>query len=222
MIAAQSDLVFVTTVMVKNLASRCRKDEIRKEVDALGFKDTYDFLYLPVRHPNQNKSQNFGFAFINFLKGDIAQNFYNLVDAGFLEIRQRKVTVAIADTQCSADLQKRFSRLKVNRSHATPFLTARSAATTMPPAQIPLTPQDGMWLENEQEVDATHDEHAQSGRVLWCEQPPMPLKVTSHVSDFPLPMSLGVTPEGRLTLHCVTTAHRLSGMDSPCYATISL
>eukprot|EP00929_Paragymnodinium_shiwhaense_P110101 TRINITY_DN767_c0_g1_i9.p1 TRINITY_DN767_c0_g1~~TRINITY_DN767_c0_g1_i9.p1 ORF type:complete len:245 (+),score=43.95 TRINITY_DN767_c0_g1_i9:311-1045(+) len=243
MMAAQSDLVGVTTVMLKNLPSRCQRDEIRREVDAHGFENAYDFLYLPVRDLNK-KSQNYGFAFINFLQADIAQKFYNLVEAGFVEIRQRKVTVAIAETQGLPDLQKRLRRSKVSKSHAAPFLKASSGATT--PAlspdnaarKIPLTPQDGMWLENEQEVDAAQDEHAQSGKVLWAEQPivketatsfsqnggelSMPVKVTSHVSDFPLPMSLGVTPEGRLTLHCVTTAHRLPSMDCPCYATFSI
>eukprot|EP00929_Paragymnodinium_shiwhaense_P110096 TRINITY_DN767_c0_g1_i4.p1 TRINITY_DN767_c0_g1~~TRINITY_DN767_c0_g1_i4.p1 ORF type:complete len:241 (+),score=49.21 TRINITY_DN767_c0_g1_i4:311-1033(+) len=239
MMAAQSDLVGVTTLMLQNLPSRCQSDEVRKEVDARGFKNAYDFLYLPVRDPNK-KSQNYGYAFINFPEAEIAQKVYNLVEAGFLEVRQRKATVAIADTQGLAALPKRLPR----KSHATPFLAASSGATTTAFApdtaarKIPLTPQDGMWLENEQEVDAAQDEHAQSGKVLWAEQPivketatsfsqnggelSMPVKVTSHVSDFPLPMSLGVTPEGRLTLHCVTTAHRLPSMDCPCYATFSI
>eukprot|EP00929_Paragymnodinium_shiwhaense_P110097 TRINITY_DN767_c0_g1_i5.p1 TRINITY_DN767_c0_g1~~TRINITY_DN767_c0_g1_i5.p1 ORF type:complete len:246 (+),score=48.58 TRINITY_DN767_c0_g1_i5:311-1048(+) len=244
MMAAQSDLVGVTTLMLQNLPSRCQSDEVRKEVDARGFKNAYDFLYLPVRDPNK-KSQNYGYAFINFPEAEIAQKVYNLVEAGFLEVRQRKATVAIADTQGLAALPKRLPR----KSHATPFLAASSGATTTAFApdtaarKIPLTPlvahvTHSRWPENEQEVDAAQDEYARSGEVLWGEQPvakktaaffsqevgelPMPLKVTSHVSDFPLPMSLGVTPEGRLTLHCVTTAHRLSGMDSPCYATISL
>eukprot|EP00929_Paragymnodinium_shiwhaense_P110093 TRINITY_DN767_c0_g1_i12.p1 TRINITY_DN767_c0_g1~~TRINITY_DN767_c0_g1_i12.p1 ORF type:complete len:241 (+),score=50.37 TRINITY_DN767_c0_g1_i12:311-1033(+) len=238
MMAAQSDLVGVTTLMLQNLPSRCQSDEVRKEVDARGFKNAYDFLYLPVRDPNK-KSQNYGYAFINFPEAEIAQKVYNLVEAGFLEVRQRKATVAIADTQGLAALPKRLPR----KSHATPFLAASSGATTTAFApdtaarKIPLTPQDGMWLENEQEVDAAQDEHAQSGKVLWAEQPivketatsfsqnggelSMPVKVTSHVSDFPLPMSLGVTPEGRLTLHCVTTARRLPSMDCPRYATFS-
>eukprot|EP00929_Paragymnodinium_shiwhaense_P102556 TRINITY_DN6575_c0_g1_i2.p1 TRINITY_DN6575_c0_g1~~TRINITY_DN6575_c0_g1_i2.p1 ORF type:complete len:246 (+),score=38.06 TRINITY_DN6575_c0_g1_i2:105-842(+) len=244
MIAAQSDLVGVTTVMLKNLPSRCQRDEICKEVDARGFENAYDFLYLPVRDLHKTKSQNCGFAFINFLQADIAHNFYNLVEAGLLEVRQRKITVAIAETQGLADLRKRLRGSKVSKSHATPFLKASSGATTTafsPDAaasKIPLTPQGGMWLENEQELDAAQDEHAQSGQVLWGEQPdakknaaafsqdfvelPMPVKVRSHVSDFPLPMSLGVSPEGRLTLHYVTTAHLLPSMDRPCYATFSL
>eukprot|EP00929_Paragymnodinium_shiwhaense_P102557 TRINITY_DN6575_c0_g3_i1.p1 TRINITY_DN6575_c0_g3~~TRINITY_DN6575_c0_g3_i1.p1 ORF type:complete len:279 (+),score=45.43 TRINITY_DN6575_c0_g3_i1:79-837(+) len=250
-IAAQSDSVGVTTIMLKNLPSRCRRDELREEVDARGFKNAYDFLYFPARDPTKKAQyygfQNYGFAFINFLQAEIAQNFYNLVEAGFLEMRQKRISVAIADTQGLAELQERLRRSKLNKEPvAATFLTASCGATTAALSpdtaarKIPPTPKDGMCLENEQGVDAkkSQDEHAECGQVLGDEQPvakktdaffspevgelPMPLKLTSHVSDFPLPMSMGVAPEGRLTHHCVTTGHRLPSMRSPCFVTLSI
>ena len=53
-----------TTVMLRNIPNRYSQAGLLKEIDAAGFKGSYDFFYLPMDTKNRT---NVGYAFINFL-----------------------------------------------------------------------------------------------------------------------------------------------------------
>jgi hypothetical protein len=53
----------LTTMMIRNIPCRLKKDEILADVDMLGFQGTYDFFYLP---QDRRHKSNLGYAFINF------------------------------------------------------------------------------------------------------------------------------------------------------------
>jgi len=61
-----------TTMMIRNIPQRITQMQLAKEVDATGFRDTYDFLYLP---SNIAAKQGKGYAFVNFATPEAAQAF---------------------------------------------------------------------------------------------------------------------------------------------------
>lgn len=73
-----------TTVMIRNIARRISLHVILAQLDARGFRHTYDFAYLPLRVP---QGSNLGFAFINFVTPEYAQIFR---EAEIRDMRGRK------------------------------------------------------------------------------------------------------------------------------------
>eukprot|EP00929_Paragymnodinium_shiwhaense_P048699 TRINITY_DN2458_c0_g1_i3.p1 TRINITY_DN2458_c0_g1~~TRINITY_DN2458_c0_g1_i3.p1 ORF type:complete len:312 (+),score=59.64 TRINITY_DN2458_c0_g1_i3:75-938(+) len=67
----------MTTVMLKNMPSRCRRTTLIDTIHELGFEGTYDFLHHPMK---RNKVQNYGYAVINFEEPDVAKRFLELLD----------------------------------------------------------------------------------------------------------------------------------------------
>jgi len=68
----------MTTVMLCNIPCRVTLEEIIHAVRSLGFDDTYDLLHAPGpkrRHRYLASTTNIGYAFINFVKPEDAQNF---------------------------------------------------------------------------------------------------------------------------------------------------
>jgi hypothetical protein len=52
-----------TTVMIRHIACRYTKEQTETLLDAMGFKDRYKWIYLPM---NTRKSANLGYVFVNF------------------------------------------------------------------------------------------------------------------------------------------------------------
>eukprot|EP00929_Paragymnodinium_shiwhaense_P048702 TRINITY_DN2458_c0_g3_i1.p1 TRINITY_DN2458_c0_g3~~TRINITY_DN2458_c0_g3_i1.p1 ORF type:complete len:308 (+),score=65.52 TRINITY_DN2458_c0_g3_i1:76-999(+) len=67
----------MTTVMLKNMPSRCRRATLIEAIHELGFEGTYDFLHHPMK---RNNVQNYGYAVINFKEPDVAKSFLALLD----------------------------------------------------------------------------------------------------------------------------------------------
>jgi len=62
----------VTTMMIRNLPARLRQSQLTKAINADGFHNTYDFIYMPcVLSARQGK----GYAFVNFATSELAAAF---------------------------------------------------------------------------------------------------------------------------------------------------
>jgi len=64
-----------TTIAVRNLPFNVTREELLQAVDASGFGGVYDFVYLPHKF---KQHRNLGFAFINFLNVEVAQQFSSM------------------------------------------------------------------------------------------------------------------------------------------------
>jgi hypothetical protein len=67
-----------TTVMLCNIPCRVKLEEIIQAVASLGFDGTYDLLHAPGpkrRHPHLTSTTNIGYAFINFVTPEYADQF---------------------------------------------------------------------------------------------------------------------------------------------------
>eukprot|EP00928_Gymnodinium_smaydae_P075994 TRINITY_DN589_c2_g1_i1.p1 TRINITY_DN589_c2_g1~~TRINITY_DN589_c2_g1_i1.p1 ORF type:complete len:906 (+),score=181.80 TRINITY_DN589_c2_g1_i1:381-2720(+) len=62
----------VTTVMIRNLPDTLTQASLMAAMDTTGFRDQYDFAYLPCSFTSQEAK---GFAFVNFQSSTIAQEF---------------------------------------------------------------------------------------------------------------------------------------------------
>lgn len=62
-----------TTIAVRNLPFNVTREELLREVDGSGFADLYDYVYLPHKF---KEHRNLGFAFLNFLTVEMAQEFH--------------------------------------------------------------------------------------------------------------------------------------------------
>lgn len=61
-----------TTVMLRNIPNQYTREMLTKCLDDKGFKDQYDFLYLPIDTTSQ---RNMGYAFVNFRTVEACQRF---------------------------------------------------------------------------------------------------------------------------------------------------
>jgi hypothetical protein len=68
--AASTDEGMLTTIMLRNLPNDYSRDMALKFLDSQGFKDRYDFFYLPF---DFKRRSGLGYAFINFVSPEDAQ-----------------------------------------------------------------------------------------------------------------------------------------------------
>jgi len=106
---AIDDLDSITTLMVKNIPSRCTQDELVALLEDLGFIDRVEFLYLPTK-----SQQNLGYAFVGLLSPDFAAEFCKkMTGTQFKNRKSRKtITVLPARIQGARDTMEHFSNSK--------------------------------------------------------------------------------------------------------------
>lgn len=67
----------ITTLMIRNIPNKYDRKMLMRELDALGFADSYDFVYLPM---DKATYWNVGYAFVNFLKPEAAARCTKVMD----------------------------------------------------------------------------------------------------------------------------------------------
>ncbi|CAK0848225.1 unnamed protein product [Prorocentrum cordatum] len=81
----------VTTVMIKNIPSRCHQDEVLEAIAQFGFGSRYTFFYLPTK---TGKMLNYGYAFVSLPTEQDVTEFRRSLD-GF-QFARRKSSKAVA------------------------------------------------------------------------------------------------------------------------------
>ena len=64
-----------TTLMIRNVPTNVSQCQLIEEIDASGFCELYDFVYLPF---DFDSKRNKGFAFVNMSSPDVAARFVKL------------------------------------------------------------------------------------------------------------------------------------------------
>jgi len=93
-----SGLSGFTTLMIQNVPVKYSQARLVGELNRNGFRDRYDFFYLP---QDTRAQQNRGFAFINFNCAEAADEFYRKYhDSHFLQFKtEQTLTISVADIQ---------------------------------------------------------------------------------------------------------------------------
>jgi len=97
----------VTTVMIKNIPSRCHQDEVLEAIAQFGFAGRYTFFYQPKK---TGKALNYGYAFIGLNTEQDVTDFRRAME-GFQFVRRKSlkaIAVAPAKIQGFHDNVKHF------------------------------------------------------------------------------------------------------------------
>lgn len=110
-----SDRDVATTLMIRNLPYSVTREELIEAVDASGFADLYNFVYLPHRWNKQ-----LGFTFINFINVDVAQRFHAIWHKSrrfkakcTKGIKPLNVSVATVQGHTSEELQAYMNKIEI-------------------------------------------------------------------------------------------------------------
>mmetsp|Transcript_74385 Transcript_74385/g.136134 ORF Transcript_74385/g.136134 Transcript_74385/m.136134 type:complete len:398 (-) Transcript_74385:56-1249(-) len=95
------------TVMMRHIPCKYTQGKFMNELNNAGFEGSYDFLFLPLNHRNPG---NRGFAFINFLSPQLAEEFYSYYHGQKLRHFEATAPIAVmpADVQGFEESAERF------------------------------------------------------------------------------------------------------------------
>mmetsp|Transcript_113153 Transcript_113153/g.200643 ORF Transcript_113153/g.200643 Transcript_113153/m.200643 type:complete len:366 (+) Transcript_113153:178-1275(+) len=95
------------TVMMRYIPSKYTQGRLINEINSAGFDGTYDFFYLPLDTRNYG---NRGFAFINFISSESAEQFYSKYHGQKLKHFEATSSIAVlpADVQGFEESAERF------------------------------------------------------------------------------------------------------------------
>jgi len=111
-----------TTLMINSMPCCVGMPEVLDAMDALGFFDTYDLVYMPGRATNK------GYCFVNFHTADLAQSFLQRVDKMVFPKRTSK-KVCIAKTALHQGFSKNFQVHSKNSGCLLTFKKGRPVAS---------------------------------------------------------------------------------------------
>jgi len=97
----------VTTIMIKNIPSRCHQEEVLEAIAQFGFASRYTFFYLPKK---TGKMLNYGYAFIGLFTEMDVTDFRRSLE-GFQFVRRKSlkaIALAPAKIQGFQDNVKHF------------------------------------------------------------------------------------------------------------------
>mmetsp|Transcript_37491 Transcript_37491/g.88081 ORF Transcript_37491/g.88081 Transcript_37491/m.88081 type:complete len:433 (+) Transcript_37491:46-1344(+) len=122
---AGNGLSRLTTAMIRNVPSKYTQQKLMREINDMGFLGKFDFFYLPMQpHGRGNR----GFAFINFMAWEAAQEFY-------MRLHNRPLRLSAPDTPAAimpADLQgfernaEHYANMRLSRSSRRPLQCGRA------------------------------------------------------------------------------------------------
>lgn len=109
----------VKTVMMKNIPCGCSRKEVVDAIEEAGFKDQYDFFYLPTRRCKSNV----GYAFIGFPNAAVAEAFAEAMTGYRFESRKSPKVVSIvpARIQGLTETVEHFKGSRVMNSKWSPI-----------------------------------------------------------------------------------------------------
>jgi len=106
-----------TTMMIRNLPNSYAQRDLVRELEALGFAGSFDFVYVPV---DKATLRNVGHAFVNFVDSVWASKcmkaFDNYQFKSYRKARRKAAGVSIADIQ---GLEANLKHFEVSASQAT-------------------------------------------------------------------------------------------------------
>lgn len=114
----------VLTLMIKNIPCSCRRVDILAAIEEVGYKQKYDFFYVPTR-----RNKCLGYAFISFPVPQLAQDFASAM-TGY-QFRNsssgKRVVIAPASMQGVKENMKHFRTTAVMHTDAKPLFKGRRA-----------------------------------------------------------------------------------------------
>jgi hypothetical protein len=110
----------VTTLMMRGIPCSFTQDALMTILDDAGLKEKYNFFYLP---RGGNRSSNLGYAFINFVDAESAEQCTNLFNGVQLDPARsvKTCTISPGDLQGLPALRKHFCRTAVSRGSSGPM-----------------------------------------------------------------------------------------------------
>lgn len=144
------------TVMMRNLPNKYNQQMLLDEINNAGFRDAFDFLYLPV-DPETNANK--GYAFINFVEPSLAWMFKNAFEGRKMERFRSHKFVSV--------MPAALQGFEANHAHYSGARVSRGDPNTRP-----------LFLREPQQTPITHGSSAHSpqrrrrrgGRVSLIDQ----------------------------------------------------
>mmetsp|Transcript_49644 Transcript_49644/g.98166 ORF Transcript_49644/g.98166 Transcript_49644/m.98166 type:complete len:289 (+) Transcript_49644:70-936(+) len=127
-----------TTMMIRNIPNRYSQRELIREIENLGFHNTFDFFYAPI---DTGTMGNVGYAFINFVHPAWAERCQQIVTGYIFKKHQQKArrkiaTVSVAHLQGLQANIRHYENAAVNgrnRSKRCGPVIMTSIANIVPP-----------------------------------------------------------------------------------------
>mmetsp|Transcript_72804 Transcript_72804/g.189539 ORF Transcript_72804/g.189539 Transcript_72804/m.189539 type:complete len:342 (+) Transcript_72804:102-1127(+) len=82
-----------TTMMVRNIPNRYTQRELIREIEVLGFGESFDFFYAPM---DTGTMGNVGYAFVNFVDGTWAERCQQMLSGYTFKKHQKKTRTKVA------------------------------------------------------------------------------------------------------------------------------
>jgi hypothetical protein len=112
----------VYTLMIKHIPCRCTHQEVVDAIVEIGFGESYNFFYLPIRRGHE---QNFGYAFIGFLDAELTNMFADAITGYRFTSRNsnKACEVAPARIQGFSSNVEHFQKMRCTRRKTRAALT---------------------------------------------------------------------------------------------------
>jgi len=120
----------VTTLIIRNIACRCKFSDALHILDAFGLKEMYDFLYLPM---NSAKTANLGYMFVNFIVPEHAAKCVRVLNGQAFgsDLSHKRCEVSATHLQGYCSMVSLFKKKVVLRSKCPPLFIGEGVPITL-------------------------------------------------------------------------------------------